>query len=99
VAKLERAFYTLDQELRLVDAGPRAQALWGKARRELVGRRLTEVFPAVEGSPMHQSLLEALRTLRPTRLTTDSPIIGRPIEIEIYPVSGRLQVSFWDASA
>lgn len=95
VAKPERAFYTLDEELRLVDAGPRALALWGRTRRDLVGRRLTEVFPSVEGSPMHQSLQEALRTLRPTRLKTDSPIIGQPIEVEIYPVNGRLQVSFW----
>ena len=99
MGKPERAFYTLDEELRLVEAGPRAQALWGKSRRELVGRRLTEVFPDVDGSPLHQSLLEAVRTLRPTRLRTDSPIIRRPIELEIYPVNGRLQVSFWTVTA
>jgi len=99
VATSERAFYTLDHDLRLVNAGPRAQALWGKSRRELVGRRMTDVFPAVDGSPMHQSLLEALRTLRPTRLKTDSPIIGRAVELEIYPVNGKLQVSVWTTPA
>lgn len=90
----DRAFYALDPELRFVSAGPRALGLWNKSWRELAGRRLTEVFPSVEGGDVHRALLEALQSLRPQRLQTRSEVFGRPVEVEIYPVHGLLQVTF-----
>jgi PAS domain-containing protein len=93
--KEERAFYTLDEDLRLMDAGPKALAIWGKSKRELIGRRLVEVFPYADGGPVHQALLDALRTLRPMRLKTESVLLSQTVEVEIYPVNGLLQVSFW----
>jgi len=94
----ERAFYTLDRDLRLLDAGPRALAVWGKSRRELIGRRLVDAFPFVQGSAMEAALTEALQTLRPVRIRMNSVVLGRSVEVEIYPVHGVVQVSFWPSS-
>jgi PAS domain-containing protein len=95
VPKQERAFYTLDDQLRLLDAGPRALAIWGRPKRDLLGKRLVDLFPYIEGGPVHHALLDAVQTLRPVRLKTDSVVLSQTVEVEIYPVNGLLQVSFW----
>jgi hypothetical protein len=90
----ERAFYVLDRELRLINASPNTLAIWGKSLREVVGRKLVDVFPFVEGGPTHEGLLLALQTFRPVRLQTESVLLNKLVEVEIYPVADGLQVSF-----
>jgi len=89
-----RAFYTLDPDLRLVGASPNTLRIWGKDAKEVVGRKLVEVFPWVEGGPGHRALEQALRSFRPMRLQVESLAMAKPVEVEIYPVSDGLQVSF-----
>ncbi len=94
----ERAFYTLDRELRLVMASPNTLILWGKPAKEIIGRRLTDVFPYVEGGDVHLALAQALRSFQPVRLRTHSVVLGKAVEVEIYPVREGLQVSFWPSA-
>jgi hypothetical protein len=89
-----RAFYTLDNELRLKSASASTLSLWGKALKDIQERKLTEVFPYVDGGPVHAALEEALHSLQPKRLRVFSIAMGREVDVEIYPVHDGLQVSF-----
>jgi|GEM_PF-6615630 len=89
-----RAFYTLDGDLRLTGASPNTLRLWGRTWREVQGRKLVEVFPFTENGPVHLALEDALRSFQPKRLRVDSQFVGKPVEVEIYPVREGLQVSF-----
>ena len=88
------AFYTLDRELRILSANPTTLGLWGRSASEVLGRKLTELFPNVDGGEVHLALLEAQRTLRPARLKTHSVTYNGLVEVEIYPLDGELQVRF-----
>ena len=92
--KGERAFYTLDRNLCMLGASENTLALWGKTRSEIRGKSLLDLFPAVQGGPTHQAIEEALRTFRPVRIKTISVYLGGEIDVEIYPVSEGVQVSF-----
>jgi len=89
-----RAFYTLDADLKIVAASPNTLRIWGKSSKDVFGRRLVELFPWVEGGPVHEALEDALRSFQPKRLRVNSVILGQLVEVEVYPVSGGLQVSF-----
>lgn len=90
----DTAFYSLDQDLKVVTASPFTMALWGKSADDVVGRPLTDIFPSVAGGCVHRALRQALKTLRPSRLRTHSTAYGCEVEVEIYPVQAGLQVRF-----
>lgn len=92
--KGERAFYTLDRDLRLLGASENTLALWGKSRGDIRGKSLFDLFPSAESGPTHQAIDEALRTFRPVRIKIMSVYLGGEIDLEIYPVSEGVQVSF-----
>jgi PAS domain-containing protein len=94
LSQAERAFYTLDAELRLVSASPNTLRIWGRTAREIAGKKLVELFPFVADGPMHEALKRALHTYQPVRLQVPSVLLGKAVDVEIYPVSGGLQVSF-----
>ena len=93
-SQANRAFYTLDPELRLVGASPNTLRIWGKQPRDVIGRKLVEVFPWVDGAPVHEALQQALQTYAPVRLRVNSVVMAKSVEVEIYPVRDGLQVSF-----
>ena len=94
MSQANRAFYTLDTDLRLVGASPNTLRLWGKKPSDVIGRKLVEVFPWVEDSPVHEALREALQSYRPVRLQVNSVAMATDVDVEIYPVRDGLQVSF-----
>ncbi len=90
----ERAFYTLDRQLRLLSASPYTFAVWGRSPKEMIGKKLIDLFPFVDGGPVHQALLQALQSFRPVRLRAPSVVLAGEVEVEIYPLADGLQVSF-----
>jgi hypothetical protein len=90
----EVAFYVLDRNLRLISATPNTLSIWGKSRREVVGKKLTDLFPYVEGGPVHEALIQAAQTFRPVSLRVPSVVLGKPVDVEIYPLGDELQVRF-----
>ena len=78
----------------MLGASENTLALWGKTRAEIRGKSLLDLFPMAEGGATHQALDEALRTFRPVRIKTVSVYLGGEIDVEIYPVSEGVQVSF-----
>jgi hypothetical protein len=94
-----RLFYTLDGDLRFLAVGAPTLAYWGKTRKDVIGRKLTEVFPQAEGSDLLKALGEALQSLRPIRRKIGS--LARTsdvLDVEVYPVNGELQVTFQPAT-
>lgn len=89
-----RASYNLDRDLRFLSASDLVLALWGKSRAEILGRRLTDVFPHAAGSEAFEAHLQALRSFQPFRGRVLSPMLGAEIDLEIYPSADGLRVSF-----
>lgn len=89
-----RAYYNLDADMRFVSANATALAYWGKRAEEVIGRPMSEVFPQVVGSAAYEAHTFALHSLRPFRGRCTSPVIGKIIDLEIYPNENGVRVSF-----
>ena len=93
-------FYALDAEWRVAYVNRRALQIFGKARGELVGRRLDEVFPATAGSPVTPLLREVVRLNEPRNFEADAPLQGGWTAFSVYPRrDGGVSVYFRDVSA
>lgn len=91
------AFYALDRHFQLIYVNRRAEQWWGLSRDKLLGRSVDEVFPAFVGTPSHQALRQAVAERRVVRLETVSVVLGRWIDVSIYPAADAgLSVYFRD---
>jgi len=96
---LSSAFYSADRQLVITSVSDGALSIWGKARSDVVGRQLLEVFPFLAGSQIYNAHLAALKTFRPMKFTTASHFLPGLVEVEIYPVADGLQVRYWQPSS
>ncbi len=92
------AFYALDHQWRFTYVNRQAEAYWGKRRDELLGRMIWEEFPQVIGTRSEQEQRRAARERQPIAFETISPVLGRWIEVRIYPSASGLSVYFRDIS-
>jgi len=90
------AFYAVDAEWRFTYVNRVAEAWWGRSREELIGKVYWEEFPQAVGSPPYDAHLTAARERRVVRLETLSPILGRWVDISIFPSGDGLAVYFRD---
>jgi PAS domain S-box-containing protein len=90
-------FYALDADWRFLYVSRSALAIWGRQAEDVVGRRVLDALPEAAGSAPFDSLKQAMRTRRPVRLQAVSGVIGRWVEVDIYPSqAGGLSVAFRD---
>ena len=92
------AFYALDHDWHFTYVNREAERLWQRRREDLLGRVYGEVFPQVVDSAPYRAQQQVLRERRVVRLETVSPILGRWVDISIYPAEGGLAVYFKDIS-
>ncbi|QIN83939.1 PAS domain S-box protein [Rubrobacter tropicus] len=92
------AFFALDHELRFTYLNDRAEAFFGKPRRELLGRDASGVLPEGEGSGSYEGIAEALRTGEPAGFEVLTPVTGAWISARVYPNSDGVSVFFEDIS-
>jgi PAS domain S-box-containing protein len=91
------AFYALDAEFCFSYVNRQSEALWGRAREEMLGRHFLDVFPEATGSLPFSQHERALKERVPLHYETISPIIGSWVEVSIYPTAdGGLSVFFRD---
>lgn len=90
------AFYAVDEDLRFTYVNRHAEELWGRPRAELLGRRLPDVFPQLEGSPSLAHHLAAMAERTPRHYETLSPVLGRWVAASIYPGARGISVYFQD---
>jgi PAS domain S-box-containing protein len=94
------AFYALDDAWRFTYVNHRAEELWGRRREDLLGRLCWDLFPGVPGTELHRALLRAAEERRTVRIETLSPVLGRWVEVAIFPgETGGLSVYFRDVEA
>ncbi|MGK7870948.1 HWE histidine kinase domain-containing protein [Falsiroseomonas sp. E2-1-a20] len=90
-------FYALDADWRFLYVSRSALAIWGRQAEDVVGRRLLDALPEAADSAPFAALEQAMRTRRPVRLQAVSGVIGRWVEVDIYPAqTGGLSVAFRD---
>jgi PAS domain S-box-containing protein len=92
------AFYAIDQDFRLTYVNHVAEAWWGRPRDQLLGQVFWKAFPQVVGTGPHAALLEAAAERKVVRLETISPVLGRWIDVSIFPSGSGLSVYFRDIS-
>jgi PAS domain S-box-containing protein len=90
------AFYAVDREWRLTYVNRIAEQWWGRSREELLGQVFWNAFPQTKGSRSHAAHLEAAAERKVVRLETVSPVIGRWVDVSIFPSGAGLSVYFRD---
>lgn len=90
------AFYAVDAEWRLTYLNRKAEELWARSRQGLVGSRIWEAFPQAVGSEVYRAHLKAAESREVVRIEAVSPILGRWIDVSIYPAANGLSVYFRD---
>jgi PAS domain S-box-containing protein len=92
------AFYTVDQDWRLLFVNRRAKELWRRRREELIGARLWDLFPdvdveATEGYRLH---MQAAHERRPLHAEFHSVVFDTWVSVSIFPCQVGLSVYFRD---
>jgi PAS domain S-box-containing protein len=78
-------FYAVDRDWRFTYVNRRAEAWWGRAKSELIGKVIWDVFPNSVGGVIHGAHLEAAATRQPARLEAESITVGSWVDIAIHP--------------
>ena len=80
LAGIADAFYSLDDQWRLVMVNPAAErAPFGRPASELVGKVIWDVFPKLVGTPIHQHYLDAMEKRSHEHYEARSPLNGRAL--------------------
>lgn len=90
------AFYAVDDDFRFTYVNRHAEALWGRPRAELLGRRLTDAFPQMEGSASLALQRRAMAERTPCHYETRSAVLDRWVEAHVYPGARGISVYFQD---
>jgi PAS domain S-box-containing protein len=92
------AFYSLDREERFTYVNRHTAQLWNKKPGELVGRRLTDIFPNADQVEAFHHIRQALAAQRVDHLETYSAFLDQWVETHIYPTENGVSVYFRDTS-
>jgi PAS domain S-box-containing protein len=92
------AVYAVDRQERFLFANRKAFEMWGKRSDEVIGRRILEIFPDIEGSEAYRAYQEVIATRSPAHLEIQGLALDRRwIGLDVYPMpGGGLIVAFRD---
>ncbi|MGG5887740.1 HWE histidine kinase domain-containing protein [Falsiroseomonas sp. HC035] len=97
LASMREVIYALDADTRFAFVSQRAREVWRREDAELVGRPFLEMFPVAAESLSWQVQQRALAARQETHVCVVSPVIGRWIEVDVYPrQGGGITVAFRD---
>lgn len=91
------AFYALDQEWRFSYINGAAERYFGKARQDMLGQVIWEVFPQSAGTELRRRFEEIAASGIAAAFESDAVALpGRWLEMHVFPYNGGLGVSFRD---
>ena len=93
------AVYRLDAEGRFTYLNAAAEGLFHRRGDELMGRRMIECFPMLEGTPAHDMLREALATSEPRQFDHYAAQRDCWFEVRAFPDADGIAVFFRDVDA
>ncbi len=92
------AFISLDTEGRITYLNDQAERLLDQPKRELLGKSLVQVFPALEESLFRQEALEATEKQEPRTIEHYYEPFDQYIEARMYPSDTGLSIYFRNVS-
>jgi PAS domain S-box-containing protein len=93
------AFYVVDADWRIVFFNANAERHFGRARGEVLGRSVFEVFPTASGSAFEAPFRDAMRGRTGARVEAGSVSgDGRWVEVEVAPCGDGLSVQVRDVT-
>ena len=98
VDSIADGFYVLDRNWRFTHVNDQALGHFGKAREELLGRKLLDAFPALAGGAAHERLQLAMDTGEAMHFEVGSTVADRIMEAQVYPSPTGLTVLFRDVT-
>ncbi|WP_369070045.1 SpoIIE family protein phosphatase [Kineococcus terrestris] len=94
------AFFSLDRDWRFSYVNARAEELLGRARGELLGGDVWELFPAAVGAPFDEEYHRAVDTGEPVAFEAYYPApLDAWFEVRAWPTPDGLSVYFIDVTA
>ena len=96
--RLEDGFAAFDTEFRYTYVNESALEMLGQPEGELLGRKITDVFPEIVETETYTQFTRALRTQEPTRYVRYSDIMDRWVEVRVFPSPSGLSVYFRDVT-
>ncbi len=88
------AFFTIDHEWRYTYVNSKAEDLMRHSRSELIGRKVTDVFPELKGSIAETEYTHALDSGKTVRFEESYAPYGRTFRISAHPTPDGLAVYF-----
>jgi PAS domain S-box-containing protein len=87
-------FVSLDHDWHYTYVNKEAERVLGKAREELLGRVIWEVFPGIENTPSAEYYRQVMKTHEPIAFETLSVILQAWFESRVYPLEDGLLIYF-----
>ncbi len=78
-------FYAVDENFNFTYINQKAEQVWKRKREELIGKHYWTEFPRLLGSETYQMHQKALSERKPVHYQTLSTLVGRWIDVSIYP--------------
>jgi PAS domain S-box-containing protein len=82
------AFFALDAQGRFTYVNRKAERLWGRGRRELLGQRIWEAFPGAVGAEPCEAVERALKGGDGAEFESFSAMLGAWMSGRVYPAAG-----------
>ena len=94
--EIDEAFAALDWEYRFRHVNAACERQLGRARHELLGHSLWDLFPDAAGHQAARSYRDAMELGRASIVEYESPVVGGWVEARIYPASSGISVYLRD---
>lgn len=92
--RITDAFFALDVEWRFTYINNQAEALWGRARADLLGRNVWDEFPEAVGSTFDAQFRRAVTEKTAVQFEEFYPPLDAWLEVRAYPSPDGLSVFF-----
>ncbi len=91
-------FYALDADWRFILYNGEAERYFGRPAKEMIGRRLWDVFPADVDNERGRTLREAMAARTMTKGEAQSMMEGRIVAYSMFPLGDGMGVTFRDVT-
>jgi PAS domain S-box-containing protein len=98
VDSIADGFYALDRQWRIAHMNDFALHYFHRAREEVLGHSIYEIFPGFRGSIFEHELRRAMESGVPIRLHAPSVVTDRTVELFAYPGPDNLTILFRDVT-
>ncbi len=82
---LSDAVVIIDYEMHYIFANKKALQILGKTKKDVIGKKVTDVFPLISGQPMHKKMIESMQTKKSLHHEYFSDSVHKWFSIKFHP--------------